>query len=273
MTDVASTIPDDLAAALDRARPLLGRFAQDVRFYHTVGSTNDVARDLAERGAADGVVVVANQQTAGRGRLGRSWFSPPGAGLYVSVVLDPPGAQTDPGVVTLGAGVALAEAIRVTTGVGVQLKWPNDLVMEAEDAPRRKLGGILAEGFLIDGRLRRVILGFGVNLAPCEIPDDLRARVTSLEVEAGRPVDRAVLLTEALGRLREVSAATTSEEAAALLVRWQDLSPSCRGVSVSWSTARGRCHGTTAGIDPRGALIVETLEGRQQIVSADVSWS
>ncbi|HEX2048230.1 MAG TPA: biotin--[acetyl-CoA-carboxylase] ligase [Acidimicrobiales bacterium] len=123
----------------------------DVRRFAEVDSTNRVAVDLVRAGAPDGVVVVADHQTAGRGRGGRTWESPPGASLLVSVVLRPA-----PALVTLAAGVAAAEACEAVTGTPVRLKWPNDLL--AVDS--RKLGGILSE--LVDGA---AVVGLGVNLA------------------------------------------------------------------------------------------------------------
>src|ERR1700716_521081 len=138
-------LPAEFADAFAAARGRFGCLGAPVVFFSTIGSTNDAASALAERGAAEGTVVIADAQTAGRGRRGRTWFSPPGSGLYVSVVLTPARARTDGDrattLITLAAGVALAEGVEAATGLRVDLKWPNDLYVT-----RRKLAGILAEG-------------------------------------------------------------------------------------------------------------------------------
>ena len=131
-------LPPDFVSALDRSRPRLGPLASRVLFFSSVGSTNDVAATLASQGGAEGAVVVADAQTAGRGRRGRTWFSPPGSGLYVSVVLAPArareGGDRATALLTLAAGVALAEAVERVTGLSPAIKWPNDLLVV-----RRKL--------------------------------------------------------------------------------------------------------------------------------------
>src|SRR6476660_9270087 len=135
--------PQDLADALREAQGRLWPFARHVVFFNTIGSTNDVAMKLAAD-AEEGTVVVANEQTAGRGRYGRTWFSPPATGLYVSIVLKPPaaGAERDrvTSLLTLASGVALAEAIDTVAAIRAEIKWPNDLTVRG-----RKLAGILAE--------------------------------------------------------------------------------------------------------------------------------
>src|SRR5690606_6342284 len=143
----------------------------------STASTNDEAARLAAAGATQGTTVVAAAQTAGRGRLGRAWFSPPGAGLYASVVIRDPRAAP---LLTLAAGVAIAEGIRAAAGLPVEIKWPNDLVVDAGLGRRRKLAGILTEGSSgVDG-LQFVIVGFGVNLLPAAYPADIADRATSL---------------------------------------------------------------------------------------------
>src|SRR5215216_5696293 len=124
----AFPLPPDLGEALTRLAPRLGIFASRLLFYPEITSTNDVAASLAEDGAEEGSVVVADAQTAGRGRLGRSWVSPAGAGIYASVILRPD-AQVAP-LLTMAAGVAIADAIEAATGLAPHLKWPNDVVID-----------------------------------------------------------------------------------------------------------------------------------------------
>src|SRR5690242_19863216 len=183
-------VPDELAPALAAAAGRLGPFEARIRFMPSVGSTNDVAAALAQAGAGEGTTIVAEHQTAGRGRRGRTWFSPPGAGLYVSVVLRPGDSDSlTPAVtlLTLAAGVALAEGVRAATGLPVGIKWPNDLVVE-----RRKLAGILAEAVGSPG-VSAIILGFGINIRPAAYPPEIASRATSLESELGRPVERGLV--------------------------------------------------------------------------------
>ena len=185
--------PDSLPAEYAEAfaRVSRGRLCGPLLYFGEIGSTNDVAAALAAD-SAEGAVVIADSQTAGRGRRGHVWFSPAGAGLYVSVVLAPQRARAQPdraiALVTLAAGVALAEAVQRSTGLAPAIKWPNDLLVGP-----RKLAGILAEGVQHSegSGLRSVVLGYGVNVSPAAYPVELSDRVTSLESELGRPIDRA----------------------------------------------------------------------------------
>ncbi|MDO8834309.1 MAG: biotin--[acetyl-CoA-carboxylase] ligase, partial [Vicinamibacterales bacterium] len=200
-------LPDDLAVALEAARGDLIHVGSPVVFLPSTASTNDEAARLAEAGSADGTTVIADTQTSGRGRMGRTWFSPAGAGLYVSVIMRlgtvgslPQGGDTPdaarvplPARLTLLAGVALAEAVRAATGLPADIKWPNDLVFSG-----KKLAGILAEGTLQQGVIENVILGVGINVRAASYPPDIAHRASSLETELGRPVDRGLLLATLL---------------------------------------------------------------------------
>src|SRR5262249_20467238 len=154
-------------------------------------------RDAAD---VEGVVVVADAQTAGRGRRGHSWFSPPGSGLYASVILVPGRSTADPGratsLLTLAAGVALSEAIGRAAGLHVDLKWPNDLFVA-----QRKLGGILAEASPAGETIGAVVLGYGINLQPAAYPPALADAATSIGSETGRAIDRRDVLVETLAAL------------------------------------------------------------------------
>ena len=154
---------------------------------------------MAATGDNEGAVVVADEQTAGRGRRGHAWFSPAGSGLYVSVVLMPARARVEPMratlLLTLAAGVALAEAIETETGLNVDLKWPNDIYVG-----RRKLAGVLAEGTGRGSAVDVVVLGYGINLRTAAYPPELADRATSLESEIGRVVDRQSVLVATLDR-------------------------------------------------------------------------
>src|SRR5262245_2877439 len=138
-------LPADLAASLDATRARRGHFGEPSFYFSEIGSTNDVAAARANAGATEGTLVIGGAQTSGRGRLGRTWFSPPGAGLYLSMILR---SQTAAPYVTLAAGVAVVEGVRRATGLPLEIKWPNDVVTAGTNgfSRRRKIAGILAEG-------------------------------------------------------------------------------------------------------------------------------
>jgi BirA family transcriptional regulator, biotin operon repressor / biotin---[acetyl-CoA-carboxylase] ligase len=257
---------------IERARPRLGRVASTVLFFPTVGSTNDVALARSANASAvhddaEGLVVVADAQTAGRGRRGRTWFSPPGAGLYVSVVLAPSRSRVDPRratqLLTLAAGVAIAEGIAAATGLRADLKWPNDLHVS-----RRKLAGILAEA----GASDVVVLGYGVNVAPAAYPPELADRATAVESELGRPIDRGDLLVDTLAALSRRYEDLLAGRFDAILDDWRALAPSAAGAHVAWTTPAGPLAGVTAGIDDDGALLVRVDGRTERIVAGEVAW-
>jgi len=266
-------LPADLAHALGERRDRLAPIGEPVLFYNTIGSTNDLAASLASHGVGEGAVVIADTQTAGRGRRGRTWFSPPAAGLYVSVLLTPGRARVSPdratALLTLTAGVALAEAVERVTGLAPAIKWPNDLLVG-----RRKLAGILAEGVASSAAvgLKAVVLGYGINVGPAAFPPDLAGHVTSLETELGRPIERAALCAESLaslaGRYRELLDGGFD----AILDAWRSRAAGSRGARVAWDTPAGVRHGVTEGVDAMGALLVRTAESRERIVAGEVRW-
>ncbi len=168
------------------AEPRLAGFAQ-LRYFAEVDSTNDIALALAAGGAPEGTSVLADVQGAGRGRRGRSWFSPAGAGLYLSVVVRPGESARTLSLLTLAAGVAAAEAVAAASGLPVELKWPNDLVT---GRPWRKLGGLLCESTGPGATVDAVVVGLGINLRQAAYPPEIADRATSIETELG-PSDRA----------------------------------------------------------------------------------
>lgn len=264
-------LPADLQAALESSAPRRGRFGEPAIFYSEAGSTNDVASGLAERGAPEGTMVVALAQTAGRGRLGRSWFSPPGAGLYVSVVCRT--ARVAP-MLTIAGGVAVAEGIREATGLPVGLKWPNDVVISdtAQPARRRKLAGILAEGCTGPEGLQHVVLGIGINIQRAAYPPSLVGRATSLETELGRPIEPWPVLAAVLAALNQQVTALEEGGAGRLLERWRALAPSAAGSPIEWNANGATLRGTTAGIDERGALLVRVGDRVERIVAGELTW-
>jgi BirA family biotin operon repressor/biotin-[acetyl-CoA-carboxylase] ligase len=262
-------LPGDIADALERVRPRLGGTLPRVWYADTVGSTNDIAEGLASHGAPDGTIVLADLQTAGRGRLGRTWFSPPGAGLYVSIVARPATRREVAfSLMTLTAGVALADGVRACTYLPVDIKWPNDLVVG-----RRKLAGILTEASGA-GALDHAVVGFGINLRSAAYPADVGDRATSIEAELGRPVERGLILAECVASLAAWASRVQGGGAESMLDRWRQLSPTCRGTPIRWQAPSGLRSGVTDGLDDDGALRVRTAGDKvERIVAGEVLWS
>ena len=234
-------------------------------------STNDEAMRLASEGAAAFTVVVADTQSAGRGRNGRVWRSPSGVGLYASMVLRPrlPVAELPP--LTLLVGVAAAEAIRAITGLPAGLKWPNDVLVHG-----RKVAGILCEASLGAGAAAEPVvvagLGVNVNTLPQDLPERPIYPASSLAAESGRLHDRDALLDAWIARARHWMASLEAEGAATLVARWNELD-ALAGQPVSIAGAGG---GTVAGrgrgVDATGALLVEAQDGTvSRVLVGDVS--
>src|SRR5688572_8078875 len=191
-------LPEEFALAVAHAGDRLGAFASQISWVPAVASTNDLVLMRAEQGAREGCVIVADVQEQGRGRLGRSWASPPGAGIYASVLLRP-SASVVP-FVTLATGVAVTEGIERATGFRPLLKWPNDVYVAGSTGLGRKLGGILAEGGA-SAAGPHVVVGIGINVRQAAYPPDVAARATSIEDELGRAVDRGLVFAECLAAL------------------------------------------------------------------------
>lgn len=232
----------------------------DVRRYQSLASTMDAAAALAQDGAAHGVVIVADEQTAGRGRRGARWTSPPGAGLYLSFLARPTAASLP--LITLGAGVGVREGIAAATGLAPSLKWPNDLIVG-----RRKLAGILAEGVGIGTRDQAVIIGVGINLRAAAYPPDVAARATSIEGELATAVDGELVLMSVLRSLWD-RLALLERNAGDILQAWRAASPNAVGTRVEWNEQSG----VTAGIDDSGALLIRTSTGTERIISGELNW-
>ena len=264
-------LPPDFETALLMSAARRGAMGEPAWFFSETASTNDVAVTLAERGAQQGTTVIASAQTAGRGRLGRSWYSPPGAGLYVSVVLR---ESRLAGLVTLAGGVAVADGIRTATGLPVEIKWPNDVVVrEGRVRDRRlKIAGILTEASTSAEELQYVILGFGINVRKAALPPALADIATSIEAELGRPVEPAPVLAETLASLNAQVQLLTTGNSPAILNRWRALAPTSVGSVIEWDRASERTRGTTAGIDECGALLARTGDRTERILSGEVRW-
>jgi BirA family transcriptional regulator, biotin operon repressor / biotin---[acetyl-CoA-carboxylase] ligase len=264
-------LPAVLADAVAAARPRFGAHVAEVRYVPSVPSTMDAAAALADAGGAHGLVVVAGHQTAGRGRRGHTWSSPPGAGLYFSAVVRPPvapyvdGAPSLMGLLTLAAGLAVAEGVGHATGLEASLKWPNDLFYGY------KLAGVLAEGHRIGTADQHVVVGVGINILDVPYVSE-RERATSIERELGRVPDVGVVLAEVLsawaGRYQDL----LDGRYARVVDRWRIRATGLAGRPVAWVDARGEHEGTTTGVDAAGALLVDTGIEVVRITSGAVQW-
>jgi BirA family biotin operon repressor/biotin-[acetyl-CoA-carboxylase] ligase len=254
MTD---PLREALLAAAERIGPMEGR----ITWLPEATSTNDLAKLMAERGADEGSVIIADTQTAGRGRLGRSWASPAGAGIYASVIFRP--ALRVAPLLTIAAGVAIAEGIGAATGLEVQLKWPNDVYVGD-----RKLGGILAEG-----AAHFVVLGFGINVLPAAYPPDVNTRATSIGTELGRAVDRGLVLAECLAALWARYTDLVEHRDAAVIDAWRARAASTVGKPIEWQRDGIVERGTVRDVDAAGALLMATDAGPViRIVAGEVRW-
>ncbi len=230
-------------------------------------STNTDARALAEQGAADGTLVVAECQTAGRGRMGRPWVSPAGDGIYASLILRPDMPLHRVPLLTLLTAVAAAEAIRRVTGLSACIKWPNDLLIG-----NRKVAGVLTEAASEIDAVEFVIVGLGmnVNTPKHKLPPRPLYPATSIRAESGQPVDRLGLLVATLDRFGYWYRRLGADGADSLRQRWLELS-GMQGRRIRIQREAITIRGTVDGIDTDGALLLTDSAGRpQRIYSGDI---
>ncbi|MGB8294373.1 MAG: biotin--[acetyl-CoA-carboxylase] ligase [Polyangia bacterium] len=244
------------------------RLGQDYEFIAACASTNDLLRSRAAAGAGEGLLVVADSQTAGRGRLGRSWHSPAGQNLYLSLLLRPALAARLASPLTLLAGAALAQTL-AQAGATPRLRWPNDLLVPAAGG-LRKVAGILTEMACDGERVRHIVLGVGLNVNSLEFPPDLAERATSLRLALGRACDRARLLVDFLAALEPFYDEFLAHGPKSGLGEWRryaDLGRVCRvggdGTKVE---------GIATDIDENGALLVRDGAGQvHRVISGETS--
>ena len=238
----------------------------DIRRLDETDSTNRVVLDLARAGEPEGVVVVADHQTAGRGRLGRTWQAPPGASLLVTALLRPQLPPSSAHLVTIAAALGAAQACHDVAGVRPALKWPNDLVVERDDGTR-KVAGLLAESIVTGGRLDAVAMGMGLNVCwPRELPADLTEIATALNHETGRDVARDDVLHAWLARFGE---RYHGLDAVSLLAEYRGAC-STLGRAVRVELAAEAVTGTAVDITADGHLVLDTGTGPRTITAGDV---
>jgi BirA family biotin operon repressor/biotin-[acetyl-CoA-carboxylase] ligase len=253
---------DDVLARLGQAR-VIGR---DIRVFEETTSTNDVIEKLARDGVKEGVVVFAESQTKGRGRLGRKWMSPTHKGLWFSVLLRPALSPQETTQLTVASATALRRAIKTVTDLTADIKWPNDLLIGG-----KKVVGILTEMSAEMDRVRHVILGIGVDVNQQEFPPELSKLATSLKIEAGEEIDRAELAKEMLRELDLDYARIGEGKFSAVADEWE-AGCATLGRNVSVQMGSRLISGRAESLDDHGALLVRTEHGHlERIIGGDVT--
>jgi BirA family biotin operon repressor/biotin-[acetyl-CoA-carboxylase] ligase len=256
--------PDDLLARLGKIR-VVGR---DIRVFQETTSTNDVVEKLARDGVREGVVVFAESQTRGRGRLGRKWMSPTRKGLWFSLLLRPELRPQETTQLTVASATALRRAIQAVTSLSAEIKWPNDLLLGG-----KKVAGILTEMSAEVDRVRHIIVGIGVdvNQDANEFPPELRGIATSLKIAAGETVSRAELATAMLRELDADYARICARQFSAVADEWE---AGCATIGKNVAVQMGlrRVRGRAEALDDDGALLLRTEHGHlERIIGGDVS--
>ena len=245
-----------------------GLIGYQIHYFEEVESTQNIARNLAAEGAPHGTAVIAETQSAGRGRMGRGWHSPPGVNLYTTIILRPRLAMAEVPRLSLVAGVAAAEALEEVAPGIVALKWPNDVWLNG-----RKAGGIIAEAVTDRAqRLDSVLLGIGLNLnlAKDDVPGEIRERAISVLIATGHRCDRVAVANSLFTRLNIRYDEIVTRGFAAVRPAWERYS-GLTGKRVTVVDAGTREEGMVKGIDTDGALLLETSSGIRRIIAGDVT--
>jgi BirA family biotin operon repressor/biotin-[acetyl-CoA-carboxylase] ligase len=258
----------DVLAPKLLARGLRGTpFAKHILHFFKVDSTNTVAMRQGEDGEAHGTVVVAEEQTSGRGRAGHSWHSEKAAGIYVSILLRPKIPPMLAPALTLVAGLAAHDAITEASGLLPDIRWPNDVLLKG-----KKVCGILTEMQAEPDRMHFAVIGIGINVNQPKMPNELANIATSMRMETGREHSRLELLARLLRHLDRYYNQFIAEGAAPILRRFAEVSSYFEGKRVRISTSTDSFVGTTAGLEPMGILRVKRDDGEiESVISGTVA--
>jgi BirA family transcriptional regulator, biotin operon repressor / biotin---[acetyl-CoA-carboxylase] ligase len=260
-------VSDIVTPDLLRKRLKGALFGKRIFHFFKTDSTNRVAMELGYAGEPEGTVVLAEEQTQGRGRAGRTWHSERGTGLYFTVLLRPKLAPAQAPILTMLAGLSAQAAIQAQTGLVPELKWPNDLLLNG-----KKLGGILTEMHAEPSAVRFVIVGIGINVNQEKFPVDLAPIATSLRKESGKMTYRVELLVRLLAQFESDYNRFLREGAAFVVERFQKVSSFAKGLRVRVDSGAESYVGTTAGLSPEGLLLVEKDNGAVvTVIAGDVS--
>lgn len=259
----ADIVPEKIQARL-RSR-LIGRPLEVVA---EIGSTNDAVMAAGRAGKAEGLTILADRQTAGRGRRGRPWASPAGVGLYTSVLLRPQQSPAKLPLLTLVAGLGVAEAIEEIAGAATRLKWPNDVLVEG-----RKVAGILAEMASADEEVGHFVIGIGINVnhGPQDLPQELFPAATSLSLATRRPIPRAELAAAVYNALDRWYQVFREGRIESILAAGRERSATL-GRPVDVLADEERWRGVAVDLDADGALLVREESGElRRVIASDVS--
>lgn len=241
---------------------------ENILFFKSLPSTNSTAAELAAREEIDGLIVVADNQTAGRGRLTRTWVSPAGANIYMSAALRPDMPPKDATILTLLAGVATASALREHTSLDIRLKWPNDLLVGS-----KKLGGILTEMRAIPDRIQFAVIGIGINVNAriAYMPVDIRTLATSIVDETGATCSRSIILSALIKSLDAWLTILGTHGKMPIITEWRRLSCTI-GKTVSVLQGDMTVRGLAEDVDDEGFLLVRQSDGTlSSVYAGDVS--
>lgn len=244
------------------------RLGRTIYHYPTIGSTNQEAKRLAADGAPEGTLIIAEQQTCGRGRMSRPWFSPGTGGIWFSLILRPGCPPAEAAKFTFMGAVAVAYAVRAVTGLAVEIKWPNDIHFQG-----RKLAGILTELNAEMDAINFIVMGIGinVNIDINAFPADLQETATSLQREISQTVSRHSLLRNILQQFEVLYEGVKADGFSSIFAAWRNMNCTL-GYEVSVSSFNRQFTGVAVDIDDEGALIVERQDGkRDRVVAGDVS--
>jgi BirA family biotin operon repressor/biotin-[acetyl-CoA-carboxylase] ligase len=243
---------------------LKGRlFGKRIYHFFKTDSTNRVAMELGHAAEPEGAVVLAEEQTGGRGRLGRSWHSERAAGIYVTLLLRPSLAPVQAPLLTMMAGLSAYSAVQAVTGLTVDLKWPNDVLILG-----KKVGGILTEMYAEPGQIRFVIVGIGLNVNQEKFPGELTNVATSLRIETGKPQSRLELLVRLLREFESDYNRFLREGVSGVVARFEEVSSYAKGKRVRVTNGAESYIGATAGLAPEGLLRVKRDDGELVTVLA-----
>jgi BirA family biotin operon repressor/biotin-[acetyl-CoA-carboxylase] ligase len=260
-------VPDVLTPDLLRKRIKGKLFGK--RFFHffKTDSTNRVAMELGHAGEPEGAVILAEEQTAGRGRAGRAWHSERGTGLYVTLLLRPRLSPVQAPLLTMLAGISAHAAIQAQTGLAPELKWPNDLLLNG-----KKIGGILTEMHAEPNQIKFVIVGIGINVNQEKFPAELSSIATSLRKETGRAWPRLELLARLLHEFESDYNRWMREGPSSVIDRFQKISSFASGRQVRVDSGNEVYFGVTAGLSPEGLLLVQKKNGPLvTVIAGDVT--
>lgn len=260
------SVPDVVTPDMLRRRLKGSLFGKRIYHFYKTDSTNRTGMELGHSGEPEGTVVLAEEQTAGRGRAGRTWHSERGTGLYVTLLLRPKLAPVQAPLLTMMAGLSAHAAIQAQTGVTVDLKWPNDLMVNG-----KKLGGILTEMHAEPSQVKFVIVGIGINVNQEKFPGELSALATSLRAQTGRTQSRLELLVRLLREFENDYNRFLREGTSSVTRRFEIASSYAVGKKVRVDTGHEEYGGTTAGLSAEGLLQVEREDGRiVTVIAGDV---